>query len=74
MPLVPRLCLAALACVLLCSHVGAQEPNLTLTEDQAIMQFMERSPDVRALRHRVAEQAQQNQARTLLANPSLWYT
>ena len=28
-------------------------------EDQAIMQFMERSPDVRALRHRVAEQAQQ---------------
>ena len=74
MPVVPRLCLAALACVPLCSHVGAQELNLTLTEDQAIMQFMERSPDVRALRHRVAEQAQQNQARTLLANPMLWYT
>ena len=71
-------CFGASACLLLCSHVDAQvvtpTRTLTLTEDQAIMRFMEQSPDVRALRHRVAEQAQQNRARTLLTNPMLWYT
>ena len=71
---VSRPCLAASAFLSLWSPLGAQELILTLTEDQAIVQFMEQSPDVRALRHRVAEQAQQNRARTLAANPMLWYT
>ena len=65
-----RLCFIVSASMGLSAPLSAQE----LTEEQAVARFMDQSPDVRALRYRVTEQAQQNRLRTLVANPMVWYT
>ena len=67
---VSRPCLVVSAFLLFASLAVAQE----LTEAQVVLQFMEQNPEVRALRHRVDEQRQQNRERTLVANPTFTYT
>lgn len=69
MRVVLRLCLAMSASVFLSVSVIGQE----LTEEQAVGRFLQQNPEIRALRHRVTEQAQRDRARTLMANPMLWY-
>lgn len=70
MRVVLPVCLAMSAAVLLAAPVMGQE----LTEEQALARFVAQSPEVRVLRQQVLEQAQRNRARTLMANPMLWYT
>ena len=67
---VSRLCLVVSASLLSAPFAVAQE----LTEAQVVMRFMGQNPEVRALRHRVEEQRQQNRTRTLVANPTFLYT
>jgi len=66
--------LALWAALGLWSPVGAQDISGALTEAEAVARFHAESPEVRALRRRVVEQAQQNRTRALVANPVLWYT
>ncbi|MDA1095589.1 MAG: hypothetical protein O3A25_20370, partial [Acidobacteria bacterium] len=70
MRVVFRVCLAVLASVLLTAPLVGQE----LTEEQVLARFTAASPEALALRREVSEQAQRNRARTLMANPMLWYT
>ncbi len=70
MRVLSRLFFAVLASLTLATLAMAQE----LTEDQAVVRFMEQNPEVRALRHRVSEQRQQNRTRTLITNPTVVYT
>ena len=70
MRLQPCSCLAVSASLIFVAPAPGQE----LTEEQAVVRFIEQNPEVRALRHRVSEQAERNRARTLMANPMFWYT